>query len=117
MSHYLTNKLIRHRLLQKRKALRSPALLSRDHAVLIRVSPGYPPLKGKFLCIPHPSATRVLLPSFDLHVLGMPPAFNLSQDQTLQLNTMLHLDLTLTPQKALQVIWSYQTELIPTRLN
>ena len=23
--------------------------------------------------------------SFDLHVLGMPPAFNLSQDQTLQL--------------------------------
>ena len=24
--------------------------------------------------------------SFDLHVLGMPPAFNLSQDQTLQLN-------------------------------
>jgi len=33
------------------------------------------------------------------------------------LNTMLHLDLTLTPQKALQVIWSYQTELIPTRLN
>jgi hypothetical protein len=24
--------------------------------------------------------------SFDLHVLTMPPAFNLSQDQTLQLN-------------------------------
>ena len=24
---------------------------------------------------------------FDLHVLGMPPAFNLSQDQTLQLKT------------------------------
>ena len=24
--------------------------------------------------------------SFDLHVLAMPPAFNLSQDQTLQLN-------------------------------
>ena len=23
---------------------------------------------------------------FDLHVLGMPPAFTLSQDQTLQLN-------------------------------
>ena len=23
---------------------------------------------------------------FDLHVLGMPPAFNLSQDQTLQFN-------------------------------
>jgi hypothetical protein len=69
--------------------LRSPTLLFRDHAVLIRVSPGYPPLKGKFLRIPHPSATRVLLPPFDLHVLGMPPAFNLSQDQTLQLNLKL----------------------------
>jgi hypothetical protein len=29
---------------------------------------------------------RAVLP-FDLHVLGMPPAFNLSQDQTLQLKT------------------------------
>ena len=35
----------------------------------------------------HSSATSklVLLP-FDLHVLGMPPAFNLSHDQTLQFN-------------------------------
>ena len=31
----------------------------------------------------HSSASEDLLP-FDLHVLGMPPAFNLSQDQTLQ---------------------------------
>jgi hypothetical protein len=38
--------------------LRSPSLLLRDHAVLIRVSPGYPPLKGRSLRIPHPSATR-----------------------------------------------------------
>jgi hypothetical protein len=30
-----------------------------------------------------------LLP-LDLHVLGTPPAFNLSQDQTLQLNTLSH---------------------------
>ena len=53
----------------------------------------YPPRLGRFRCIPHPSATRrqVLLPAlpFDLHVLGMPPAFNLSQDQTLQLK-LLH---------------------------
>jgi hypothetical protein len=27
---------------------------------------------------------------FDLHVLGMPPAFNLSQDQTLQLFFLLN---------------------------
>src|SRR5581483_11991965 len=50
-----------------------------------------PPRLGRFRCIPHPSATRhqgvllhLMLP-FDLHVLGMPPAFNLSQDQTLHL--------------------------------
>jgi hypothetical protein len=41
-----------------------------------------------YLCITHPSAT-LLTPcgafAFDLHVLGTPPAFTLSQDQTLQL--------------------------------
>lgn len=64
--------------------------LLRVYAVLARVSPGCPPLQGRFLRVTHPSATRhqnVLLHSmlpFDLHVLGMPPAFNLSQDQTLQ---------------------------------
>src|SRR5438477_6731014 len=67
-----------------------PALLSRDYAVLARVSSGCPPLQGRFLRVTHPSATRhpcVLLHTvlpFDLHVLSMPPAFNLSQDQTLQ---------------------------------
>ena len=45
---------------------------------------------GRFLRVPHPSATRVSQPPFDLHVLGMPPAFNLSQDQTLQFNTALN---------------------------
>ncbi len=65
------------------------ALLSRDYAVLAKVSLSYPPLKGKFLRVPHPSAARhqfVLLQTMlplDLHVLGVPPAFNLSQDQTL----------------------------------
>src|SRR5690606_4775300 len=37
--------------------------------------------------VTHPSATRLSpegLDSFDLHVLGTPPAFVLSQDQTLQ---------------------------------
>ncbi len=36
----------------------------------------------------HSSAPEGLLP-FDLHVLSMPPAFNLSQDQTLQFNLLL----------------------------
>jgi len=35
--------------------------------------------------VTHPSATPVLLRAFDLHVLGLPPAFVLSQDQTLKL--------------------------------
>ena len=35
------------------------------------------------------STPKGLLP-FDLHVLGMPPAFNLSQDQTLQLKAFAH---------------------------
>ncbi len=66
------------------------AFLSRVYAVLAKVSLGYPPLLGRFLRVPHPSAARrqlvLLLTSLplDLHVLGVPPAFNLSQDQTLQ---------------------------------
>ncbi|CAH8182097.1 conserved hypothetical protein [Vibrio aestuarianus] len=63
----------------------------RHHAVLAIVSNGYPPHQGNFLGITHPSAARHLqkqafemLP-LDLHVLGLPPAFNLSHDQTLQL--------------------------------
>ena len=42
------------------------------YAVLIRISPGYPPLLGRFLRVTHPSATRqpeqALLLPFDLHV-------------------------------------------------
>ena len=69
-----------------------PLFLRRDYAVLIRISPGYPPLQGKFPRVTHPSATRqpeqALLLPFDLHVLSIPPAFNLSQDQTLQFKTI-----------------------------
>ena len=68
----------------------SPPFPLRAYAVLIRISPGYPPLLGRFLRVTHPSATRqpeqALLLPFDLHVLGLPPAFNLSHDQTLQFN-------------------------------
>ena len=65
------------------------AFLLRVYAVLAKVSLSYPPLLGKFLRVPHPSAARrqvvLLLLSLplDLHVLGVPPAFNLSHDQTL----------------------------------
>ena len=83
------------------------AFLRRDYAVLARVSSGCPPLPGKFLRVPHPSAARqqlkqasVLLP-LDLHVLGVPPAFNLSQDQTLHLLKLRSISITLVTDKDL----------------
>jgi hypothetical protein len=56
----------------------------RTYPVLARVSPGYSEPKGTFPRVTHPSATPVLLRAFDLHVLSLPPAFVLSQDQTLK---------------------------------
>jgi hypothetical protein len=69
--------------------LRSPAFSRRTYAVLANLSAGYSPPLGRFRSITHPFAARQhvllhLLP-LDLHVLGTPPAFNLSQDQTLHL--------------------------------
>ena len=62
------------------------------HAVLAVVSNCCPPLKGRFLTRYSPVRHCPQLPltevsfhrfSFDLHVLSTPPAFVLSQDQTL----------------------------------
>ena len=64
----------------------------RRYTVLIRVSPGYPLLLGRFLRVTHPSAALLISEdtfSLDLHVLSLPPAFNLSHDQTLQLISCL----------------------------
>lgn len=83
-----------HQLANRAQAplLASPSratLLFRVYAVLAKVSLGCPPLEDRFLRVTHPSAARrqqVLLLAtlpLDLHVLGVPPAFNLSQDQTL----------------------------------
>src|SRR5216684_6791721 len=47
--------------------------------------------------VTQPSATRTRRYAFDLHVLGTPPAFTLSQDQT------LHHDLLLMPSLSLSV--------------
>ena len=43
---------------------------------------GIPHLKVDCPRVTHPSATLFLRRAFDLHVLGTPPAFILSQDQT-----------------------------------
>jgi hypothetical protein len=63
------------------------ALLSaRAHAGLSAISRRYPSLEARYPCVTHPSATscrfRKSGRTFDLHVLGTPPAFILSQDQT-----------------------------------
>ena len=57
-----------------------------SYPVLITVSGGYPKVKGRLLTCYSPvrrsSTTEVAFP-LDLHVLSTPPAFVLSQDQTL----------------------------------
>ena len=72
------------------------------HAVLAVVSNCCPPLQGRFLTRYSPVRHFPLLPldessfsrfSFDLHVLSTPPAFVLSQDQTL--NKMVFQQLSL----------------------
>ncbi len=53
---YPTNKLIGRRLISKRQ--QKPALTLRYYAVLACVSTSCPPLRGRFLRVTHPSATR-----------------------------------------------------------
>ena len=51
--------------------------------MLAAVSRRYPEPQGRFPRVTHPCAARGRNPALDLHVLGAPPAFVLSQDQTL----------------------------------
>ena len=78
VGRYPTNYLIRRGPLRQRNSF---AL--RPYTVLAAVSRGCPVLPGRFPRVTHPCATRGRSHAFDLHVLGMPPAFVLSQDQTL----------------------------------
>src|SRR6185437_635684 len=66
---------------------RITALTLRYYAVLATLSGSYSPLRGRYQRVTHPFATSPVRrrDSFDLHVLGTPPAFILSQDQTLQI--------------------------------
>ncbi len=80
VGRYPTNKLIGRRPLPRRLS----ALSLSSYAVLAPVSRRYPPPQDTFLRVPHPSATARLPRPCDLHVLSMPPAFALSQDQTLR---------------------------------
>ena len=70
--------------ISSRFQLLSPSERQVTHALLAR-----PPLRSNFIW-PKPHSVRS---PFDLHVLGTPPAFVLSQDQTLKngINTTLRL--------------------------
>ena len=59
------------------------------YGVLIRISPGYPPVQGRLhtryapVRRSPPNKQACFMLPLDLHVLGLPLAFILSQDQTL----------------------------------
>ena len=63
--------------------------MPKTYAVLAKLSLGYPLPKGRlptcYSPVRHFTKDPKVPFSFDLHVLGTPPAFVLSQDQTLQL--------------------------------
>ena len=91
VSHYLTNKLIRHRPLPNRPkpSVQKPF----DFRTLSGITRGFPRLSQRMGHVTYALLTRSPLTtisitqksgSFDLHALATPPAFVLSQDQTLQ---------------------------------
>src|SRR5918997_1005386 len=97
VSHYLTIKLIGREHIPGRKTFHNTTCAASSYPVLITVSGGYPEAKGRLLTCYSPvrrsSTTEVAFP-LDLHVLSTPPAFVLSQDQT------LHRKQTPTPTKS-----------------
>ena len=89
VSHYLTNKLIGRESIPDRKTFQTIAMQLR---FISGISSGFPGLFQSLGQVTHVLLTRSPLitvrassrPSpFDLHVLSTPPAFVLSQDQTL----------------------------------
>jgi hypothetical protein len=88
VGRYPTNQLIGRRLPPRHplRGFQTGSPNPAPHAVLAAVSRGCPPSRDRSLRVTHPSATdrgRNPRPC-DLHVLSMPPAFALSQDQTLR---------------------------------
>ena len=99
VSHYLTIKLIGREHIPGRKTFHHQTCVKWSYPVLITVSGGYPKAKGRLLTCYSPvrrsSTTEVAFP-LDLHVLSTPPAFVLSQDQTLHRK----IDTQPTPQRS-----------------
>ena len=94
MSHYLTNKLIGRESIPNQKISFQPTrCLASSYPVLATVSDCYPRDEGRLLTcyspVRHSCTPERALP-FDLHVLSTPPAFVLSQDQTLHRKNQTH---------------------------
>ncbi len=74
---------------------KSKSFLRREYTVLASVSKCCSVLMGRFPRVTHPFATNLSeqapISPFDLHVLSIPPAFVLSQDQTLKFDSVLFL--------------------------
>src|ERR1044072_1185402 len=91
VGHNPTNKLIGRGPIPHRKSFPPPGhATSRVYSVLDPVSQAYPKVQGRsptcYSPVRHSSTPERAFP-FDLHVLSTPPAFVLSQNQTLQTKT------------------------------
>ena len=86
VGHYPTNKLIGRGHILHRKTFQPPPCGRSSYPVLDPVSQAYPEVQGRlptcYSPVRHSCTPEGALP-FDLHVLSTPPAFVLSQDQTL----------------------------------
>src|SRR3954467_2242733 len=87
LGHHPTNKLIGRGPIPSRKTFHNTPCDMWSYPVLDPVSQAYPEVRGRsptcYSPVRHSCTPERALP-FDLHVLSTPPAFVLSQDQTLQ---------------------------------
>ena len=94
VGHHPTNKLIgRGPIPSRTQSFHHPTCARQSYPVLDPVSQAYPEVQGRsptcYSPVRHSSHSEERFP-FDLHVLSTPPAFVLSQDQTLQTKTPTH---------------------------
>jgi hypothetical protein len=87
VGHHPTNKLIDREPILSRKTFHHQTCIRQFYPVLDPVSRAYPKAEGRLLTCYSPvrrSSTPERAFPLDLHVLSTPPAFVLSQDQTLR---------------------------------
>ena len=110
VGHYPTNKLIGRGLILHRKTFQPPPCGRSSYPVLDPVSQAYPEVQGRlptcYSPVRHSCTPERALP-FDLHVLSTPPAFVLSQDQTLH-KSFSALQKAQSKQKTNQTNWLFK---------